>query len=192
MAYFLNPLPDYIEDEKLVLYELDFESERTHTISHFRKIKFRIGTIVILFNALEKLIESCIMEIMNGRGEDARVWILIKDFTFFKKEESLNDLYCENIRALKENDAVLLEKVKLLFTDIKKVRGERNIYVHCNWINSHNLEHFETKVKTIKEESGYFRVRKRITIKNLDDCIKDIENVMIKLEVVHEEVFYVL
>lgn len=189
MAYFHNPLLDYIEDEKIVPYELDFESERTHTISHYRKIKFRIGTIVILINALEKLIESCIMDMMNDRCEDARVWILIKDFNFYKKITSLNDLYCEDIRMLKENNAELQEKVKLIIKQINEVREERNIYIHCNWVNSHNFEYFETKVKNIKEEKGYFRIRKKITVKNLDDCIKKIENIIMALEEVHDEIF---
>ena len=184
-----NPLPDYIEDEDTVLYEIDMPDEGVEgQAQFFRKLRYRIGSIVILTNALERVVEECLLEMMNERAEDSRIWILIQDFTLDKKISRLKSIYVETVR-LAQKDRTLIEKIDRLFSRLEDIRKKRNIYIHSNWLNSLNLKYFETRVKEIKKKEGYFRVRKKIELSDLESFISQIEVATNDLEELHDKIF---
>ena len=186
----INPLPDYIEDEDSVLYEIDIPAEEIEGQGlFFRKLRYRIGSIVILVNALERVVEECLLEMMNERAEDSRVWILIQDFNLDKKIGRLKSIYIETIRITRDKNKKLLKNVDSVFSKLDKVRKKRNIYIHSNWLNNYNLKYFETKVKEIKSKEGYFRVRKKFSLEDLDSFIQKIESITNELEELHQTVF---
>lgn len=186
----INPLPDYIEDEDAVLYDVDIPDEGSEgQAQFFRKLRYRIGSIVILANSLERIIENCLLEMMNERAEDPRVWILIQDFNLDKKISRLRSIYVETIRIAHDKNKQLLNSVETVFSRLEEIRKKRNIYIHSNWLNNLNLKHFETKVKEIKSKEGYFRVRKKFTLDDLDTLIEEIEAVTNDLEELHDNVF---
>jgi hypothetical protein len=186
----INPLPDYIEDEDSVLYEIDIPDENFQGQGlFFRKLRYRIGSIVILTNALERVVEDCLLEMMNERAEDPRVWILIQDFNLDKKINRLKSIYVETIRIAHDKNSALLSNVQAVFSKLDETRRKRNIYVHSNWLNNYNLKYFETKVKEIKRKEGFFRVRKTFALEDLDSFIQEIELVTNDLEELHETIF---
>ena len=185
----INPLPDYIEEEDSILYEVDIPDEDIEGKElFFRKLRYRIGSIVILANALERVVEDCLLEMMNERAEDSRVWILIQDFNLDKKINRLKSIYVEIIRIVYDKNNTLLKNVEDVFSKLEDVRKKRNIYIHSNWLNNLNLKYFETKVREIKTKEGYFRVRKKFTLEDLDSFIEEIESVMRDLENLHETI----
>jgi hypothetical protein len=186
----INPLPSYIEDEDIILYEIDIpEKDNEGQSRFFRKLRYRIGSIVILTNAFERIVEDCLLEMMNERAEDPRIWILIQDFTLEKKINRLKSIYIETVRLL-QKDRTLLEKINILFSKLEEIRRKRNIFIHSNWLNSLNLNYFESRVREIKKKDGYFRVRKKIELTDLESFITEIEDATNDLEDLHYEIFY--
>ena len=51
------------------------------------------------------------------------------------------------------------------------------------------FQYFETKVKEIKSKEGYFRVRKKFTLADLDSFVEEIELVTNDLEELHDNIF---
>lgn len=168
----LNPLHEYCEDSKEeTKYDIELEdiSEKARSL-FYRKLHYRLGEIVVLFNYFERLIDECIINTMNERSEDERVWILIRDYNIDKKIKTLSELYINVMRT--NNNYSLLEEHKLLFKRIENIRIQRNTFIHSNWLNDNNLEYFELKVKKINELKGYMRVNKKIQLKDLEVYIE--------------------
>lgn len=185
-----NPIPDYLQDEDKIVYDIDLEYENVKDESiFFRKLRYRLGDVVIFFNELERTIDECIIEMMNDRGEDPRIWILIKDFSFEKKANSLELIYSEILKYNKSTGVELQSKVKNIMKEINEIKTQRNIYIHANWLNHSNLEYFESKVKHIKNQNSLLRVRKKITIQNIEEDIYKIQFVNDQLIELHEEIF---
>jgi hypothetical protein len=179
----INHLTEYIEDTKEEIEYFDFEyddiPEKERSL-FFRKLQYRLGVLIVVFNYLERLIEECILDFVNSRGEDTRIWILIKDFNLDKKIKALKELYLEGIRITgkKENK----DKVNELFNEIDSIRIKRNTFIHSNWLNTINLKYFEVKIKKVDEIKGYMRTRKHLKIEDIESLISNIEGVIDKLE----------
>lgn len=184
----LNPLREYDEDSKEELkYDIEINevSEKERSL-FYRKLQYRLGEIVVLFNYFERIIDECIINVMNERAEDERIWILIKDNNVDKKIKTLSELYISRMRIT--NNYTLLEKHKLLFNRIEEIRIKRNIFIHSNWLNDNNLEYFEVKVKKINEKMGYMRVNKKIEIKDLEIYIENLDLLISDLEKYDENI----
>lgn len=125
-------------------------------------------------NALERVVEDCLLEMMNERAEDSRICILFQDFNLDKRTI--------------EHSIAAICRGSFLSTK-RKTRKRRNLYIHSNWLNNFNLKYFETKVKKIQRKEGYFRVRKKFTLDDLDVLIAEIEAVTNDLEELHEIIF---
>jgi hypothetical protein len=185
----INRLHEYIEDDGTILYEVDSSNLRCReAYLFFRKLRTRLGNIIILFNSLERLIEECILEMMNDRAEDSTVWILMLDLNIDKKIQKLYAIYIERIRLFHKNNDALLKKVKSYFDDLNAIRIKRNIYIHSNYLNSLDYKYFENKVKEVKHLHGYFRIRKKITIDDLDLLIRQIKKISYRLEILHDKI----
>ena len=185
-----NPIPDYLQDEDKVIYDIDLEYENTKDESiFFRKLRYRLGDIIIFFNELERTIDECIIEMMTDRGEDPRIWVLMKDFSFEKKTSSLELIYYEMLKYNKTSGDELRRKVESIIKEINTIRNERNIYIHANWLNHSNLEYFESKVKHIKHKNSMLRIRKRISIENIEEVIYKTQTVNENLLELHDEIF---
>lgn len=48
-----NLLPDYLDDEKRIIYDVELIDDKSLNFNFYRKLKNRLGSIVIDFNALE-------------------------------------------------------------------------------------------------------------------------------------------
>ncbi len=185
-----NPIPDYLQDEDKVIYDIDLEYNNVKDESiFFRKLRYRLGDIVIFFNEFERTFDECILEMMNDRGEDTRIWVLIKDFSFDKKISSLELIYYEKLKFYDRSETDLKPKVDEIVKDIIKIKNTRNMYVHANWLNHSNLEYFESKVKHVKHKNSVLRVRKKITIENIEEDIYQIQLINERLNELHEEIF---
>jgi hypothetical protein len=185
-----NPIPDYLQDEDKVIYDIDLEYENVKNEGiFFRKLRYRLGDIVIFFNELERTVDECILEMMNDRGEDTRIWVLIKDFSFDKKISSLELIYYEKLKLYDRSGADLKPKVEEIVKEIIKIKNTRNMYIHANWLNHSNLEYFESKVKHIKNKNSVLRVRKKITIENIEEDISQIQLINERLIELHEAIF---
>lgn len=168
-----NPLQDYIDNEgeyKWVEFKLDDESLKDPY--WLKKIKYRIGSIVMQFNYLERSIDDYILEIMNEHYEDEKVWIFLENLSSAKKIETLSKLYDSYFAFADINfeEQLKIRKIKL-FQSLNEARINRNIYIHSNWLNDYNGQFTEYKTKKLK--SGEFgRIHKRITIADLDNDLK--------------------
>ena len=160
----INPLREYLDDTDEIVYDVDFTddlSERDEG-TFFNELSHNIGLTVIYFNTLENEVSDCLLESMNQRGEDSRVWVLIKEFSFDKKMNCLKEIYLQFLN-YNENDVrqKMTNKIESLFNKINEVKFFRNLIVHCNWSNHVNLENFEIKVKYVKKYNDMLRIRKK-------------------------------
>jgi hypothetical protein len=177
----INHLIEYIEDTKeITSYDFEYDDipEKERSI-FFRKLQYRLGALIVVFNYLERLIEECILDFINNRGEDTRIWILIKDYNLDKKIKVLKELYFEKIRITGKDESK--ENVYKLFNRIETIRISRNIFIHSNWLNDINLKYFEVKVKKVDEKIGYARARRHLRIDEIELLISDVEEVIDEL-----------
>jgi hypothetical protein len=151
-----------------------------------KKVRYRIGYIVMEFNYLERQIDEIILGIMNSRAEDERVWIFLESFSADKKIDTLSKLY-DNYFTEVKFDEQFKEKKKILFQTLNEIRVNRNIYIHANWMNEFNGDLVEWKTKKVKS-GEYGRVHKRISIADLDEDLNRIMNMQVKLYEFHEEI----
>jgi len=130
----INPLREYLDDTDEIVYDIDFTDDLSEKDEEtfFNELSQNIGLIVIYFNTLENEVSDCLLESMNQRGEDSRVWILIKDFSFDKKMNCLKEIYLQFLN-YDENDVCqkMTNKIESLFNKINEVKIFRNLIVHC-------------------------------------------------------------
>ena len=89
-----NPLPEFLEDENgFTPIDLFWEEDVSEDPNWMRKVTYRVGQIVVEFNSLEQEIDSCILDWMNERGEDARIWAFIEQMPVSKKINALFTIY---------------------------------------------------------------------------------------------------
>lgn len=185
-----NPLQDYIDNEgeyKWVEFNLDDVSLKDPY--WLKKIKYRIGSIVMEFNYLERSIDDYILEIMNDRCEDERVWIFLENLSSANKIDALSKLY-DNYFAFADfnyEEQLKTRKIKL-FQSLNEARIKRNIYIHSNWLGEFSGELVEHKTKKLKS-GEYGRIHKRITIADLDNDIKLIISLQGELYCFDEDFF---
>lgn len=173
----INPLPDYLIDEDKILYDYidDDDIDEKEKSIFFKKLKYRIGNITILFNSLEREIEEYILDTLNERGEDSRIWIILQDLSSYKKIIWLKKIFLDMAKHLdKETDKIVAE-INNLFTQIDDCRVKRNSYIHTNYLNNMNLKYFETKVKHIKKQNQYLRIKKHIKLTDIETLANNIE-----------------
>ena len=170
----INPLPEYceeIENIEDIIYDVDLIDVSEKEEVFFKELAEKIGTIIICFNALERDIDECLLELMNDRCEDPKIWILIKDFSFDKKTTCLKQIYAEMLNHI-DNTTDLSSKINILFNKITELKVFRNLIAHCNWVNHSNLNYFETKVKFVSSKNKVCRIRKELTLHDLDNSIE--------------------
>lgn len=126
---------------------------------------------------------------MNHRGEDSRIWILIQDFSFYKKIESPKAIYLENLRLFNKSDEKINERINTIFKTLDQLRIRRKLYIHSNWINTIYHEYCKSRVKFIKKGNGYFRIKSKISLLDIENDIKRIENISGNLVELHEDIF---
>ena len=186
----INPLPEYLEDTEKIVYEVDVvDYVPKGQAKFYKQLKEKIGMLVISFNTLVSEIDDYLLESMNERGEDPRIWILIKDFSFEKKVNCLKDIYIQILNPEeKDSNQEILTRINATFLKIHEVKNFRNLIVHCNWSNHMNLKHFVTGVKLVKKEKSILRVRKQIKLEDFDTSIDTIISLMAELSDLHSEI----
>lgn len=183
-----NPLQEYLnEDGNLVLIDIDLDEEIANDPQWLKKIKYRIGSIVIEFNYLERQVDEAILEIMNERAEDERVWVFLEKMTCSSKFEALSKHYDLFLNYSKPPED-LLSKKKKTFQKMEASRMRRNLYVHANWHNTVKGELVEGKTKRLKSGS-YGRFREKVSVDHIDKDIEDIIELQYDLDELHEEIF---
>lgn len=177
-----NIIPDYIDDTNEILYDLEVNNEESLDSNIMKKIKYRLGSLIMNSNYLERVIDSMIIDEFSDDYEDTRIWIAIKDYTFDKKIKYLEAILLEKMRICDKKENI--EEVKNFFKQLDKIRIERNLYVHANWLNCYNQKYFEIKVKEC--QSKVCRLRKKITIEDIDTTISAIEKIINDFEYLQE------
>lgn len=168
-----NPLPEFVEDEGRFTYvDFDLDDEEvSHDPNWMRKIRYRVGAIAVEFNALEAEIDYSILDWMNVRAEDERLWVFLESMAASKKIHALFEIYARTFHhcdvAQTTIDAADALKRRLIDANVK-----RNFYVHANWHNTIN-EHVEHRTRRIPA-GGYGRVRRKVTISEIDNDIEAI------------------
>ena len=183
-----NPLPEFYCDDNgdyiSVDFDFDFESELSDDPDWLHKIKHRVGSIVIEFNALEKEIEDQILDIMNERAEDSRIWVFLENMPASRKINSLFQIYDRMFEHCDVKDATKAT-AKDLNQRINTLNSKRNLYVHANWLNTVDelVEHRTRRLKT----GTYGRIRKKITLAEIDADIMAMEKMRFELSEYHYE-----
>ncbi len=181
-----NPLPEFVDqDGNHVQIDLELEDETSSDPQWMKKIKYRIGAIVIEFNYLERIADDLILEIMNDRTEDPMVWVFLERMTTYSKFDALFKLYDIFSSYVQFSDELLTQK-KLIYSELDDIRVKRNLYVHANWYNTIRGDLVENKPKKIKSGS-YGRFRKKISIADIDADIQKAIKVQDNLYDFHEE-----
>lgn len=143
------------------------------------------------FNYLEREIDEIILEIMNDRAEDERVWIFLESLSIDKKIDALSKIY-DTYFAMEKFEERFIDKKKSLFQRLNEIRINRNIYIHANWLNEYNGDLVEWKTKRLKS-GEYGRVHKKISITDLDEDLMRIKKMQLEINGFHKhivETFY--
>ena len=156
----------------------------TDTPKWLQKIKHRVGSIVIEFSALEKEIDEQILDIMNERAEDSRIWVFLENMPASRKIHSLFQIYdrmfehCDVEESTKTN-------AKSLNHRISELNTKRNLYVHANWLNTigEMVEHRTRRLKI----GPYGRIRQKISISEIDADIDTMTKIRHELSEFHYE-----
>jgi len=138
------------------------------------------------FNYLEREIDDLILEIMNDRAEDERVWMFMENMSSARKIDILSKLY-DNYFYYSKLGKELKVKKSNLFEKLSKIRINRNVYIHSNWLNDSNGEFVEYKTKRLKS-GEYGRIHKKISINDLDEDLNLIRWLQDELFEFHEEI----
>lgn len=186
----INPLPEYYEDTDKIVYDVDIiDYIPKGQAKFFKQLKEKIGMLVISFNTLESEIEDRLLESLNERAEDPRMWLLIRDFTFDKKVSSLKEIYIQIFQPENEKSAKnVIAKIDAVFKKIYDVKNFRNLISHCNWGNHTDLKYFVTGVKLVKKHNSILRIRKEIKLADFDTTIDTIIGLMAELEDLHSDI----
>lgn len=179
-----NPLPEFLEDEGQFTYvDFDLDKEISGDPNWMRKIRHRVGAIAVEFNALEAEIDYSILDWMNIRAEDERLWVFLESMPASKKIRALFEIYartfhhCEVLQATIDAAADLNRR-------LSDANAKRNFYVHANWHNTINelVEHRTRKIPS----GGYGRVRRKVTIKEIDSDIETFTQLRHELAEFHD------
>jgi hypothetical protein len=181
-----NTLPEFVEKEGQFTY-FDFhldDEEISGDPNWMRKIRYRVGAVAVEFNALEAEIDYSILDWMNIRAEDDRLWVFLELMAASKKIHSLFEIYARTFHhcdvAQVTIDAATDLKHRLIGANVK-----RNFYVHANWHNTIN-EHVEHRTRRIP--SGVCgRVRRKITIAEIDSDIETLTQLRHELAEFHDK-----
>jgi len=169
-----NLLPEFLhENGEYTRVDLDFEGELSSDPDWLSKVKLRVGSVVVEFNALEKDIEDSILDLMNERGEDSRIWVFLENMPASRKIHALFQIY-DRIFEHAKVSARTIGAAKDLKTRILELNSKRNLYVHANWMNTID-EMVEHRTRRLKS-GNYVRVRQRITMSEIDSDINVISN----------------
>jgi len=169
-----NHIPDFIHDTNEILYDIIVWDEDDIDTNTLKKIKYRLGTLIMLSNYLERQIDEMIVNEFSDDLEDTRIWLAIKDYTFDKKIKYLESIIIEKVRNIHRQE--LIGNVQFFCKKLDNVRIDRNLYIHANWLNTYNKKYVEIKIKDYKD--GVFRQRKEIKISDIDKTISDIEGLI--------------
>ena len=178
-----NPLPEFLEDENgFTPIDLFWEEDVSEDPNWMQKVTYRVGQIVVELNSLEQKIDSCILDWMNERGEDARIWAFIEQMPVSKKINALFTIYsrtCEWTDVPKS----LVSDARDLKRRITAINVRRNFYVHANWYSTIN-EMVEHKTRQIPN-SVYGRVRRKTNLAEFDRDINEIKKLANELSEFH-------
>lgn len=183
----INPLPEYLDQEgKPILVDIEPDEESAADPQWLKKVKHRVGAIIVEYNYLEREIDDGILEIMNERHEDERVWVFLENMSSSRKIDALSRLYdiCSHDS---EMPVELQDRKKALFDELDDLRQRRNVYVHANWHNTVSGELVEHRTKRMKS-GEYARFRQKISIHDLDNDLNRICKLQDTLYDLHEEI----
>ena len=181
-----NRLPQFVEDEGQFTY-LDFDlvdEEISADPNWMRKIRYRVGAVAVEFNALEAEIDYSILDWMNVRAEDDRLWVFLESMTASKKIDSLFEIYARTFHHCDVAQATV-DAATNLKRRLNEANVKRNFYVHANWHNTIN-EHVEHRTRRIPT-GGCGRVRRKVTIAEIDNDIETITQLRHELADFHHE-----
>ena len=180
-----NPLPEFLhENGDYVSVDLDIDDDLSSDPKWLQKIKHRVGSIVIEFNALEKEIDEAILDIMNERAEDARIWVFLENMPASRKINSLFQIYDRMFEHCDVPESTKLN-AKSLNQRINELNTKRNLYVHASWLNTINemVEHRTRRLRI----GTYGRIRRKISISEIDADIDAMEKIRHELSEFHYE-----
>lgn len=182
----MNPLREYLDQEgNPVPIDIEPDDDYVNDPQWLKKVKHRVGAIIVEFNYLEREIDELILELMNDRHEDETVWVFLESMTSLKKIDALSRIY--DIGFCRSE----MPKELIVFSELDDTRQRRNLYVHANWHNTISGELVERKTKRMKS-GGYGRFREKISIDDLDTDLRRICKLHDDLFDLHESILAAL
>lgn len=155
--------------------------------SDLRKIKFRLGELIIIFNHLEYELENALCDILWHWREDETGMMIIWNMKYKQKCTLLKNYQSRSIILInKKTNKKLKNKLRKVVEKLLLAWEIRNACVHAHRYD--RQEKWSVRIKTKFDENGVKIIYREIDIKTLDKYINFIQNLEYELDSLNEEI----